>query len=161
MPTSIHGLVAVCCLAFSAPALAQMPGGGEAPAVGVVTVRETEQGETTEFNGRIGTTDLVNGVARVSAFLEEQLFVEGADVIKGGLRSQLERPPYEADVEVQEATVAQAQTQIENANTARDRAEQLCKSGSENTLDNALAAPGTATAQLRFAHTASSPSHHG
>ncbi|MGI6246923.1 MAG: efflux RND transporter periplasmic adaptor subunit [Pseudochelatococcus sp.] len=157
MPKSFHGLVASCCLiALSAPALAQMPGGGGPPAVGVVTVRETDMTETTEFNGRVEAIDRVNIVARVSAFLEEQLFVEGADVKKGDLLFRLERPPYEADVEAKEAAVAQAQAQHENANTAFDRAEQLRRSGSgsQSALDNALAARRTAAAQVRSAEAA-------
>ncbi|MFC0216885.1 membrane fusion protein (multidrug efflux system) [Pseudochelatococcus lubricantis] len=157
MRRSFRGLVAACCLiVLAAPALAQMPGGGGPPAVGVVTVQETELTETTEFNGRIEATDRVNLVARVSAFLEEQLFVEGADVKSGDLLFRLERPPYEADIEAKEAAVAQAQAQLDNANTAFDRADQLRKSGSgsQSALDNALAAQRTAAAQLRAARAA-------
>lgn len=157
MSRSFHGLVAACCLiALSTPALAQMPGGGGPPAVGVVTVTETEQTQTTEFNGRVEAIERVNIVARVSAFLEEQLFVEGADVTKGSLLFRLERPPYEADVEAKQAAVAQAQAQLENANTAFARADQLRKSGSgsQSALDNALAAQRTAAAQVRSAEAA-------
>lgn len=157
MPRLSRRLAAACCLVMlAAPASAQMPGGGGPPAVGVVTVREADVTETTEFNGRIEAVDRVSLVARVSAFLEEQLFVEGADVKKGDLLFRLERPPYEADVEAKEAAVAQAQAQLENANTAFDRAEQLRKSGSgsQSALDNALAAQRTAAAQLRSAQAA-------
>lgn len=152
-----RGIWAACCLAAAAaPALAQMPGGGGPPAVGVVTVAETELTETTEFNGRVEATDRVNVVARVAAFLEEQLFIEGGDVKKGDLLFRLERPPYEAEVEARQAAVAQAQAQLDNADTAYARADQLRKSGSgsQSALDNALAAQRTAAAQLRSARAA-------
>lgn len=135
-------------LAF--PALAQMPPGGP-PAVGVVVVQETEVTEATRFNGRIEATDRVAVVARVSAYLDERLFTEGADVEKGKLLFRLEQAPYRADVEAKEAAVAQAQAQLDNAEIAHDRAFQLRKSGSgsQSSLDDAIAARKTATAQLR------------
>lgn len=157
MSVFITRLRAVGCLVsvFAAPALAQMPGGGP-PAVGVAVVESKDIAETTEFNGRIEAVDRVNVVARVSAFLEEQLFREGADVKKGELLFRLERPPYEADVEAKQAAIAQAQAQLDNANTAFERADQLQKSGSgsQSSLDNARAAQRTAAAQLRSAEAA-------
>ncbi|MDQ1199105.1 efflux RND transporter periplasmic adaptor subunit [Agrobacterium sp. SORGH_AS 787] len=149
-------LLTLACLSFAAAASAQMPGAGGPPSVGIVTVAETAIAETTEFNGRIEATDKVNIVARVSAFLEEQLFKEGADVKKGDLLFRLERSPYEADLEAKAASVAEAQATLENANIAFDRADQLRKSGSgsQSTLDNALATQRTSAAQLRSAQAA-------
>lgn len=149
-------LLAFTFLSFATAASAQMPGAGGPPAVGVVTVAETAINETTEFNGRIEATDKVNIVARVSAFLEEQLFTEGADVKKGDLLFRLERPPYEADLEAKAASVAEAQATLENATIAFDRADQMHKSGSgsQSTLDNALATQRTSAAQLRSAQAA-------
>ncbi|RAX41171.1 efflux RND transporter periplasmic adaptor subunit [Rhizobium tropici] len=149
-------LLAFTFLSFATSASAQMPGAGGPPPVGVVTVTETAINETTEFNGRIEATDKVNIVARVSAFLEEQLFTEGADVKKGDLLFRLERPPYEADLEAKAASVAEAQATLENANIAFDRADQMHKSGSgsQSTLDNALATQRTSAAQLRSAQAA-------
>lgn len=149
-------LLAFTFLSFATSASAQMPGAGGPPPVGVVTVAETVINETTEFNGRIEATDKVNIVARVSAFLEEQLFTEGADVKKGDLLFRLERPPYEADLEAKAASVAEAQATLENANIAFDRADQMHKSGSgsQSTLDNALATQRTSAAQLRSAQAA-------
>lgn len=151
-----RSLIACGLLALlTPPALAQVPGGGP-PAVGVVVVEPQEIRETSEFNGRVEATDRVNVVARVAAFLEEQLFREGADVKKGDLLFRLERPPYEADVEAKQAAVAQAQAQLDNANLSFERADQLRKSGSgsQSALDNAEAAQRTAAAQLRSAQAA-------
>ena len=78
--------------------------------------------ESFEFNGRIQAINSVNIVARVTAFLEKQLFVEGSDVKKGDLLYSLEQPPFQAAVDVQKAAVAQAEAQLENDNISLWRA---------------------------------------
>lgn len=137
------------------PALAQMPSGGP-PAVGVATVAPEDVRPTTEFNGRIEAIERLNAVARVTAFLEERLFTEGTDVKKGDLLFRLERAPFAAEVAAKQAAVAQAQAQLDNANLTFDRADKLQKSGtgSQSTLDNAVASQRTAQAQLQSAKAA-------
>ncbi|WLD96326.1 efflux RND transporter periplasmic adaptor subunit [Agrobacterium leguminum] len=143
-------------VAMATSAVAQAPGQGTPPVVGVAVATEREINETAEFNGRIEAPDEVNIIARVSAFLDEQLFVDGSDVKKGDLLFRLERAPYEADVEAKSAAVAQAEAQLDNANIAFERADQLRKtgSGSQSTLDNAIATQKTSVAQLRSAQAA-------
>ncbi len=46
-------------------------------------------------------------MARVTAFLKKQLFVEGSDVKKGDRLYSLEQPPFQAAVDIQKAAVAQ------------------------------------------------------
>ena len=75
------------------------------PPVGVVTMQRQPMTDSYEFNGRIQAINSVNIVARVSAYLEQQLFTEGADVKKGDLLYTLERPPYQAAVDQQKAAV--------------------------------------------------------
>ncbi|WP_234052420.1 MULTISPECIES: efflux RND transporter periplasmic adaptor subunit [unclassified Xanthobacter] len=142
-------------LLMPVPALAQMPSGGP-PAVGVATVAPEDVRPTTEFNGRIEAIERLNAVARVTAFLEERLFTEGTDVKKGDLLFRLERAPFAADVAAKQAAVAQAQAQLDNANLTFDRADKLQKSGtgSQSTLDNAVASQRTAQAQLQSAKAA-------
>lgn len=143
-------------LAFAVPALAQMPGGGGPPAVGVAAVQPQEVRETTTFNGRVEAIERLNAVARVTAFLNERLFTEGTDVKKGDLLFRLERAPFEAEVAAKQAAVAQAQAQLDNANLAFDRADRLQKTGAgaQSTLDNAVASQRTAEAQLQSANAA-------
>src|SRR5215212_1153490 len=86
-------------------AIAQVNSGAP-PAVGVVTAEFKPMAESTNTNGRIQARNRVDLVARVTAFLNERLFVEGADVKKGQLLYRLERGPCEADVEAKEAAVA-------------------------------------------------------
>jgi membrane fusion protein (multidrug efflux system) len=109
--------------------------------------------ESTEINGRIQARQRVDLVARVTAFLTEQLFVEGAEVKKGDLLYRLERAPFEADVEAKQAAIAQAEAQLENANVALSRAEELFRrqAGTQVAVDNALATQRSAAAQLKAA----------
>jgi membrane fusion protein (multidrug efflux system) len=142
----------VSVLLAASPALAQMPGGGP-PAVGTTLARLQAIAETTEINGRIQAVGRVDLTARVTAYLQEQLFVEGAEVKKGDLLFRLERPPFEADAEAKRAAVAQAEAQLDYADLALGRAEQLLKTnaGSQSTADNARSAQKSAAAQLRLA----------
>src|SRR5215813_2901447 len=79
-------------------AWAQMPGGAP-PAVGIVAAKRQAITESTEYTGRIQSTQRVNVVARVSAFIDEVLFKEGAEVKKGDMLYRLEQGPFKADVQ--------------------------------------------------------------
>ncbi len=155
MRSSFLAVLLGSCLLLPVPALGQMPGGGPA-AVGVAEVAPEDVRPTTEFNGRIEAVQRLNAVARVTAFLEERLFMEGTDVKKGDLLFRLERAPFAAEVAAKQAAVAQAQAQLDNANLTFDRADKLQKSGSgsQSTLDNAVASQRTAQAQLQSAKAA-------
>lgn len=133
-------------------AIAQVSSGAP-PAVGVVTAEFKPMAESTEINGRIQARDRVDLVARVTAFMNERLFAEGADVKKGQVLYRLERAPFEADVEAKEAAVAQAQAQLENANLTLSRAQELLQknSGTQVAVDSALATQRTAAAQVKAA----------
>lgn len=123
------------------------------PAVGVVSAEYRPMAESTEINGRIQARERVDLVARVTAFLTEVHFVEGAEVKQGDLLYRLERAPFEADVEIKQAAVGQAEAQLENANAALARAQELANRGSGTivALDNARATQRTAAAQLKAA----------
>jgi len=97
--------------------------------------------ETDEFIGRIQSIGRVALVARVTAFLEKRLFVEGAEVKKGDLLYQLEQPPFQAQVENNKANVAQLEAQHRNAQLTLERAQYLLKTvaGQQSTVDSALA----------------------
>jgi len=128
-------------------------GSAEPPAVGVVAAESRPMAETTEINGRIQSIERVDLVPRVTAFLKERLFTEGAEVKKGDILYRLEKPPFEADVEAKQAAVAQAKAQLENANLTLSRAQELLQksSGTQVAVDNALADQRTAAAQVEAA----------
>jgi membrane fusion protein (multidrug efflux system) len=129
-------------LAMLAPlsALAQ-PAGGGAPAVGVARVEVRPITETSEFVGRIQAIARVDLVARVTAFIDERLFTEGAEVKKGDLLYRLERAPFEADLAAKQASVAQAAALLNNANITLQRAQALLNTpaGQRSTVDDATA----------------------
>ena len=81
--------------------------------------------DTYEFNGRIQAINSVSLVARVTAFLDQQLFTEGTDVKKGDLLYTLERPPFQAAVDVQKAAIARAAAELENNNIELWRKQHL------------------------------------
>ena len=141
--------VAACLLlALATPAHAQF--GGGPPAVGVVKVQQHAMTETSEFVGRIQAIDKVDLVARVTAFLQEIHFTEGAEVQKGDLLYRLERGPFEADVAAKQGTVAQIQALLHNASIVLNRAQTLLgtPAGQRSTVDDAIAQQGSDQAQL-------------
>jgi membrane fusion protein (multidrug efflux system) len=109
--------------------------------------------DSDRFNGRVQAINSVNIVARVTAFLEKQLFVEGSDVKKDDLLYTLERPPFQAAVDVQKAAVAQAEAQLKNDNISLWRAQQLVQKefGTQQAVDTAEATQRTAVAQVQSA----------
>src|ERR1700754_1939654 len=146
-------------VAFGAIALA-MIGTAEAqlgpagpPAVVVMETVKRPITETNEFLGRIEAPNRVNVVARVTAFLEKRNFVEGAEVKKGDLLYELERGPFEADLNSKKAQVAQLQATLVNAKLTTDRARTLLggPAGQQSTYDAALANQQSLEAQIQAA----------
>jgi membrane fusion protein (multidrug efflux system) len=126
-----------------APGAALAQGGpGGPPAVGTTIVRPTAITETDEFVGRVQAINRVNLVARVTGFLTKRLFTEGAEVKQGDLLYQIEKPPFEADVQAKTAAVAQAQATLQNATITLNRAQTLLNTpaGQRSTYDDAVAA---------------------
>ncbi len=134
-------------IAFEALAQAAAP---PAPAVGVVKAEKKPITESTEFIGRILAINRVDIVARVTAFLEKVAFIDGQEVKTGDLLYQLERPPFEADLEAKKAVADQMSAQLLNATAALDRAQALLKTpaGLPSTYDSALATQKSYAAQL-------------
>ena len=137
---------------------AQAPGGP--PSVGVVKAEQTAITETSEFIGRVQAIDRVALTARVTAFLDERLFKEGTEVQQGDLLFRLERAPFEAAVQQQEAAVADTSSRLANANIQLGRAQSLLSTpaGQRSTVDDLVAAQRSqaalvlsAQAQLRAA----------
>ena len=114
-------LAAVFAIGATSPGRAQSPA-SPPPAVGVVEATRRPITETSEFLGRIESVNRVNVVARVTAFLEKRMFVEGAELKAGDELYKLERGPFEADLETKKAQVAQLQATLENAKLTTARA---------------------------------------
>lgn len=88
--------------------------------------------------------------ARVSGFIEEIAFREGQEVSRGQVLYRLERAPFEAELERQQASVASAQATLVNTRSSLERARELVRTstGTQSRLDDAVAAERTGNAQL-------------
>ena len=138
-------------LLLAVPQLAFAQGGPPGPpAVGTTVVKPQEITETDEFVGRIQSTNRVDLVARVTGFLTKRLFTEGAEVKTGDLLYQIEKPPFEADVQAKQAAVAQANAQLQNASITLGRAQSLLNTpaGQRSTVDDATASQRSNAAML-------------
>jgi membrane fusion protein, multidrug efflux system len=147
-PSAAAGLGAVLALLLAGAAQSQAPMGP--PSVGVVRAAMKPITQTNQFNGRVQAVNRVDIVARVTAFLDEVDFRDGADVKKGEVLYRLERGPFEADLEAKTAIAQQFEAQLENANIQLERAQKLLQtqSGAQATVDTALATQRSYAAQL-------------
>jgi membrane fusion protein (multidrug efflux system) len=93
--------------------------------VGVVRTERQQITQTDEFIGRIQAVNRVALVARITGFLEKRMFVEGSEVKQGDLLYLLEQPPFQAQVDASQATVAQLEAQHLNAQQTLNRAQEL------------------------------------
>src|SRR5262249_18052954 len=100
-------------------------GAGAPAAVGVVRAERQQITETDEFIGRIQAVNRVALVARVTGFLDKRLFTEGAEVKKGDLLYEIEKPPFQAAVDAAQSTVEQMKAQHVNAQLTLQRAQTL------------------------------------
>jgi membrane fusion protein, multidrug efflux system len=132
------------------PHAVAQPGPGAPPAVGVVRAERQQITETDEFIGRIQAVNRVALVARVTGFLEKRLFTEGAEVKKGDLLYQIEKPPFQAVVDAAQATVEQMEAQHRNAQLTLQRAQTLLSTpaGQQSNVDAALASERALAAQI-------------
>jgi len=123
------------------------------PAVGAVRAERQQITQTDEFIGRIQSIGRVALVARVSAYLEWRLFVEGSEVKKGDLLYLLEQPPFRAQVDADKANVAQLEAQHIYAAQQLERAQYLLKTpaGQQQNVDQTVANERSLAAQVAAA----------
>jgi membrane fusion protein (multidrug efflux system) len=144
--------LAACDQAAEAPTTAAAA--APPPAVTVITVQPTEITPGVEFNGRVVAVDTVDLLARVTGFLEQRPFEEGADVAAGDLLFVLEKDQYQAVVAQRQAELASAEANKANTAAQLQRGEELVKNDnipkSEVDLrraDDQMAAAGIQEAQ--------------
>jgi len=123
------------------------------PAVGVVRAERQQITQTDEFIGRIQSIGRVALVARVSAYLEKRLFVEGSEVKHGDLLYLLEQPPFQAQVDADKANVAQLEAQHTYAEQQLARSQYLIKTpaGQQQTVDQDVSNERSLAAQVASA----------
>jgi RND family efflux transporter MFP subunit len=131
---------------YAAPA---GPGGGPPPLVTVAPVVEQDVNPPAEYVGHVEAVQSVDLRARVEGFLEQVNFKEGSDVHAGDLLFVIEQAPYQARVDAEKASLAQAEAILTKARQYLHRAQTVRSGGvSATDLDNAVAEELRAKAQL-------------
>jgi len=121
-----------------------------APAVGVRAAEIRGVARSYEFIGRIAAINTVQLRARVEGFLDKILFTEGQEVKEGDLLYQIEKAPYQAQVDQAKAKLASDQAQALNAELQYNRSVQLSrdKFTPQATVDQNKAAQDSARAAV-------------
>lgn len=145
----------VSCIALLALGLTGCSDGknGEAPARKTAVVVRPQTATVTRYLYETGTTKAINSVdlvARVSGYLKSIDFKDGTEVKAGSRLFLIEQDQYQAQVQESEATVAQGQATLDNAQRQYVRQDQMSKTSAtaETNVDNARATLDTSKAQL-------------
>jgi RND family efflux transporter MFP subunit len=122
------------------------------PQVTVARVVEQDVNPPSEYVGHMEAVQSVDLRARVEGFLERVEFKEGSEVHAGDLLYVIEQAPYQAKVDADKASVAQAEAILTKAQQYLRRAQNVRSGGiSATDLDNAVAEELRAKAQLEQA----------
>lgn len=143
-------MVALAAASTASGAARAAPLKAAVPAVGTIEVHRSPITETSEYVGRIQAIDSVALVPRVTGYLEKRLFDEGSEVKTGDLLYVIEQPPYQAQVDADEAALEQAKAQAANAGYQFERQKSLLATpaGQRSTFDTAQATQRSSAAQV-------------
>lgn len=143
---------AACLLAVgcqSKPQVAQLP----PPEVGVSPVVERDVTDFFETTGRTTAVDTVDIRARVSGYLVKINFKDGDQVKQGDVLFEIDPRPFDAQQLQAEGELARWEAQKKKAEADLARNQRLLPTGaaSQKELDSAIAAKGTADAEITSA----------
>lgn len=131
------------------------PGGGPPPPpqVAFVVVEARSVPVSFDFVGVTEASRVVEVRARVRGFLETREFEEGAMVEEGTRLFQIDPRPFEADLQIAKARVAQAETRLKLAEKEVARLKSISVPGAiaQSDLDKQLAEQSDASAALNLA----------
>ena len=140
----------VCLIAAMSPAWAQQQA---AIPVGTLAAERRPITESTEFVGRVEAMERVEVRARVTGFLQDILFKDGAIVKKGDVLYRIERDSFDAAVQQARGALLEAQGKYANASAQRARTEELVKTAtaSKALLDERVGAETGAQGEVIIA----------
>ena len=120
------------------------------PEVKAITIQPRDTPVTFEYIGQSQSPQQVNIVARVSGFLDRQLYTEGASVKPGQVLFQMDRKPFQAQLDAALAAQASAKAAHDNAAANLKRVRPLAELNalSQKDLDDAKSAFDTTAASL-------------
>jgi RND family efflux transporter MFP subunit len=115
-----------------------------------------EEAPALRFTGRTEAINRVDIKARVSGYLEQVAFSDGALVEAGTVLFQIDKRPYEATLAQAEASVAKAKAALAKAEADMSRARELLPSGAitPQEYDLRVAVRDSAAAELEAADAA-------
>ena len=123
------------------------------PSVEVMTVQARTIPVSYPFVGQTDASRRVQIRARVPGFITARHFQEGGFVKAGDLLYELDKRPFEADLEIAKSKLSEAQTVLANAEVQVSRYTDLVKTGaaSRKELDDAVTRRDSVLAQIRAA----------
>src|SRR3954451_24717066 len=131
---------------------AQAPGANQPPpAVTVAKPIVKDVVEQDDYTGRFEAVETVEVRSRVSGYLDQVVFKDGAIVKKGDLLYVIDKRPYQAAADQAEAAAVSAQARVAFAQSDLERALALGRSGNitEQVLEQRRQAFETAKADLQ------------
>ncbi|CAA6676604.1 MULTISPECIES: efflux RND transporter periplasmic adaptor subunit [unclassified Lentimonas] len=128
------GLTAIGCKKQTAPT-------PPPPIVQVETVKMTDMPVSAEFIGHLDSPQNVQVRARVEAFVEKMLFIEGTEVKEGDPLFLLDKKPLQEQLDAANGRLAEAKAALKKYEKDVARLEPLAKKRAipQQDLDNALA----------------------
>jgi membrane fusion protein, multidrug efflux system len=126
----------------------------QAPAVPVSKPLQQQVTDYVDFTGRTDAVEAVNVVARVTGYLIKMPFVEGSEVKKGQILFEIDPRPYQDQLSLGQAQLAnnKAQQQIADANFRRGVELLKNKSISQQEYEQFRATKDQAAAQVQSAN---------
>ena len=124
-----------------------------APRVTVVTAEGKDTPIIIEFVGKTASSLRVEIRSRIEGFLEKRLYTEGSLIKAGDVLFEMDKKPFEAQLDAAKAELAEQQARKETAKANLDRIEPLVKQNAvaKKDLDDALGAYNTASAAVEAA----------
>jgi membrane fusion protein (multidrug efflux system) len=124
------------------------------PEVTVFTVQPRDTPVTFEFVGSTASSQQVEVRARVNGFLDRRLYTEGAMVKQGQVMFQMDRKPFEAQLNAAEAALDEQKARLWTAQSNLKRVKPLAKANavSQKELDDAQGLVNAAAAAVEMAN---------
>jgi len=107
--------------------------------VTIVTIARKDTPVTATYVAQTQSSQAVNIQARVSGFLDKRVYVEGSLVKAGQVLFQMDKKPFQAQVDAQKAALARSQASLEVAKANLARTKPLAEQNalSQKDLDDA------------------------
>jgi len=132
---------------------APAPTAGAPVEVGVITVALRDVPVIFEYVGQTQSSQQVEIRARVSGFLDKRVYTEGSTVHAGDLLFQMDRKPFQAQLDAAQAAYKQQRARLTTAQANLDRVKPLAQKNalSQKDLDDAVGQQQAAAAAVEQA----------